>query len=117
MRQAPRHLRPARKLDNKQHDARRREAKPWRKWYSLEIWGRIRARVLAEQPLCVLCARRGRTVAASVVDHHPPHKGDWDKFIAGPFRSLCKPCHDSPAQAAERGRQRVMVGADGWPVP
>jgi 5-methylcytosine-specific restriction endonuclease McrA len=37
-----------------------------------------------------------------VCDHVEPHRGDARRFWAGPFQTLCKPCHDSAKQAAEQ---------------
>jgi 5-methylcytosine-specific restriction enzyme A len=50
---------------------------------------------LAKNPLCVECLKRQRLVAATVVDHIVPHKGNpalfwnWDNWQA-----LCKRCHN-----------------------
>lgn len=41
-------------------------------------WQRYRLQYLAEHPLCVRCEAAGRTVAARVVDHVVPHKGNED---------------------------------------
>lgn len=58
-------------------------------------WRRARQRFLNCNPLCVECQRHGETVAAKVVDHIKPHRGDvrlfWD---VGNWQSLCKTCHD-----------------------
>lgn len=69
-------------------------------------WQQARERYLLDNPLCVFCARRGMTTAASVVDHVVAHQGDqalfWDQDN---WQALCKPCHDSEKQrleAAER---------------
>lgn len=65
-------------------------------------WQKARERHLLDSPLCVYCARLGRTTAATVVDHITPHRGDmtlfWDQSN---WQSLCKPCHDSVKQAEE----------------
>ncbi|EGC00370.2 HNH endonuclease [Pseudomonas sp. TJI-51] len=65
-------------------------------------WQKARERHLLDHPLCVYCARFGRTTAATVVDHVTPHRGDmtlfWDQSN---WQSLCKPCHDSVKQAEE----------------
>jgi 5-methylcytosine-specific restriction protein A len=51
-----------------------------------------------------MCEQRGRIVAASVVDHIQPHKGNvtlfWD---ATNLQALCKGCHDSAKAMIERG--------------
>jgi len=58
-------------------------------------WSAARTAYLARHPLCAEHERHGRTVAACVVDHIIPHRGDqklfWDKAN---WQSLCKPCHD-----------------------
>lgn len=46
-------------------------------------------------PLCVQCAKQGKYVRATVVDHIIPHRGDqklfWDQ---NNWQALCKSCHD-----------------------
>lgn len=58
-------------------------------------WRKARIRWLQEHPLCVTCDAEGRVVAATVVDHIVPHKGDqrlfWDRRN---WQSLCKYHHD-----------------------
>ncbi|QXH44268.1 HNH endonuclease [Pseudomonas xanthosomatis] len=65
-------------------------------------WQKARERYLQTYPLCVYCARAGRTTAAGVVDHVIPHRGDqslfWDESN---WQSLCSPCHSSVKQAEE----------------
>lgn len=65
-------------------------------------WQKAREQYLRDNPLCVYCDRNGLTVAANVVDHRIPHRGDqqlfWDQDN---WQSLCKPCHDSVKQAEE----------------
>lgn len=65
-------------------------------------WQKAREQYLRDNPLCVYCDRNGLTVAANVVDHKIPHRGDqqlfWDQDN---WQSLCKPCHDSVKQAEE----------------
>jgi len=57
-------------------------------------WRAYRESFLAKHPLCVQCERRGLVVAAKVVDHVIPHKGDsktfWDKSN---HQALCVACH------------------------
>ena len=86
----------------REHDAKRRVEKPWRKWYFTREWKEIRAGQLFAEPYCRRCKRRSALVKATVVNHIEPHRGDWTKFIAGPFESLCKTCHDSEVQREER---------------
>ena len=86
-------------------DRQRRQAEPWRLWYGRKDWQRIRGHQLAIEPLCERHKQRGEIVAATVVNHVEPHRGDWAKFIDGPFESLCKPCHDGEVQAEERAAE------------
>lgn len=81
-------------------------------WYGTARWQRLRARQLQAQPLCAFCAARGLVITATVCDHTEPHRGDEVKFWAGPFTSLCKPCHDSDKQRIEKGgKPRPRIAA------
>jgi 5-methylcytosine-specific restriction protein A len=82
----------------REFDRFRRVSKPWRALYDTAAWKRIRLHQLTAEPLCRWCRDRGLTVVATVCDHVVAHRGDPDKFFAGPFQSLCKPCHDRDAQ-------------------
>jgi 5-methylcytosine-specific restriction enzyme A len=79
-------------------------------------WKSARAAFLRSHPLCCECERRGMVVAAAVVDHVTPHKGDmalfWD---SNNWQSLCKTCHSSWKQALEHGHARG-VDDSGWPL-
>ena len=90
----------------------------YKSWYKTARWQKHRARHLALNPLCVMCAKENRVTAARVADHTVPHRGDealfWDFDNLQP---LCFTHHNSDAQRAERGgRYRRQVGVDGWPV-
>ncbi len=67
-------------------------------------WRKARALYLSQHPLCAECRRQGRTVAASVVDHIRPHKGNrtlfWDERN---WQGLCKPCHDAKTAREDGG--------------
>lgn len=58
-------------------------------------WSKARDGWLRKHQLCAECERKDLVVAASVVDHIVPHRGDktlfWDSTN---WQSLCKPCHD-----------------------
>ena len=53
-------------------------------------WQRARLEFLRANPLCASCLKEGRTIAATVVDHVVPHRGDdrlfWDRSN---WQSLC----------------------------
>lgn len=76
---------------------------PWRRWYRLARWRKLALGVLQRDGFrCRMCGRV-EVRARLECDHVEPHRGDWDKFWAGPFQTLCKPCHGSAKQRAERG--------------
>jgi len=79
-------------------------------------WIKERKLFLLDNPLCVMCSDQGFVVAATVVDHVVPHKGDpmlfWDKAN---WQSLCAPHHNRTKQGIERHGYSTDVGADGWP--
>ena len=75
-------------------------------------WQKARAAYLNSHPLCLSCERLGRVVAASVVDHRTPHRGDkalfWDS--TGNWQPLCKPCHDRKTASEDGGFGRPPGG-------
>ncbi|SEE59996.1 hypothetical protein SAMN05519104_6682 [Rhizobiales bacterium GAS188] len=85
----------------REFEQRRRDRSPWRALYKTSRWQSIRRHQLAIEPLCRMCVARGIVREARVCDHVEPHRGDPDKFFAGPFQSLCKPCHDGDKQREE----------------
>ncbi|WP_396957026.1 HNH endonuclease [Nitrosomonas sp.] len=79
-------------------------------------WQKAREGYLRKHPLCADHERRGRIVAATVVDHIIPHRGDsklfWD---SNNWQSLCKHCHDSHKQRLEKSG--VDAGCDLSGIP
>ncbi|MEO8655078.1 MAG: HNH endonuclease signature motif containing protein [Ramlibacter sp.] len=74
-------------------------------------WQQASKAFLCEHPLCQCedCQEGAKRVtAATVVDHHIPHRGDerlfWDRSN---WRAMAKPCHDKKTQAET---------AAGWPT-
>ena len=80
-------------------------------------WQRYRKRYLEANPLCVMHQRLGQTVAAIVVDHIKPHRGDH-KLFWNPdnHQSLCKSCHDRHKQRQERSGAVIGCDVDGLPI-
>lgn len=83
---------------------------PWRAWYSLKRWKVLRLAVFkrdrfkCQQPGC---GHIDGNTSRLVCDHKTPHRGNADLFWAeNNLQTLCKPCHDSAKQAAERGAPR-----------
>jgi 5-methylcytosine-specific restriction enzyme A len=91
------------------------------RWYTRASWQRRRAHQLRVQPLCELCVLQSPPVvrAASVADHHPAHRGDYNAFRLGPLRSLCVECHNALDRTTNAPRfsnaRRFPVNADGTP--
>lgn len=66
-------------------------------------WSKARKLFLIDNPLCVRCADRGLIVAAQVVDHIEPHRGDrlkfWDRDN---WQALCTRCHNQKTASEDR---------------
>lgn len=85
--------------------------------YSTRGWAVLRERQLAYEPLCAMCREAGRVEPATVVDHIEPHKGRVESFFdEGNLQSLCKPCHDSHKQRAEKSGRLIGCKSDGAPL-
>lgn len=80
-------------------------------------WQQYRKQFLVEHPLCEMHQARGQVVAAEVVDHKTPHRGDeslfWD---TSNHQALCKQCHDSHKQRMEKTGRVVGCDANGIPL-
>jgi 5-methylcytosine-specific restriction protein A len=58
-------------------------------------WQRAAAKFLRLNPLCRRCLDEGSLMAAQVVDHRVPHRGNPDLFWdEDNWQPLCKACHD-----------------------
>ncbi|OPA77500.1 HNH endonuclease [Paenibacillus selenitireducens] len=68
------------------------------KWRQARVW------YLVKHPLCVYCAMQDKVIAATVVDHIKPHKGDkllfWDRDN---WQGLCISCHNSKTVREDGG--------------
>lgn len=98
-------------------DYRSVQASEYRHLYRTARWRRTRKDQLEREPLCRSCAARGLVVAATVCNHvDKDAKATEEGFFAGPFSSLCAPCHDGGEQKAESAGFTGEADADGWPV-
>lgn len=70
-------------------------------------WQKLRAAVLADEPLCRMCAARGITEPATDVDHADGNPGNNDRSNLCP---LCHSCH-SIKTARDHGKS-VYLGCD-----
>ena len=106
-----------RAASNREHDQQRRKRHPWRNWYKLAEWSRIRKRRLADDPLCVMCLAEGKTNAATIVDHVVPHKGNRELFFSyANTQSLCETHHNRDKQRMEaRGEIKSASSSNAEP--
>lgn len=100
----------------KRADRRSTGAASYRAWYWTPRWKAIASAQLRMEPHCRKCAARGLKVSATICDHVERHRGGPVRFWAGPFQSLCKPCHDGPKQREERRGYAVGNDATGRPT-
>ncbi|HEL4191523.1 TPA: HNH endonuclease [Stenotrophomonas maltophilia] len=68
------------------------------------LWRRIRAVVLAREPLCRCCAEQGKVRAATEVDHID---GDDANHADSNLQPLCRPCHSAKTARENGGFGRV----------
>lgn len=86
-------------------------------FYWSPAWRRLRAVFLAEHPLCADCQKRGRVVAAQVVDHKVPIRQGGAPLDPENLQALCATCHNSHKQSQDRGgKPRIGCGEDGIPI-
>ena len=80
-------------------------------------WQKAREAYLRKHPICFNCSRKGLVVAAIVVDHIKPHKGDmvlfWD---SSNWQPLCKQCHDGYKKRLEISGRIAGCTTDGIPI-
>lgn len=92
--------------EHKQDAGKRSErATEWHALYNCTAWRRYRLSYLADHPLCVdPFLDHGPLVAATVVDHVKPHRGDYGMFWDGwNHQALCGPCNSKKAAKYEGG--------------
>ncbi|KRG38833.1 hypothetical protein ARC78_15260 [Stenotrophomonas pictorum JCM 9942] len=63
-------------------------------------WRRLRAAILADEPLCRICASKGYTRGANHVDHI---NGDPSNNDMTNLQPLCAPCHSRKTAAEDGG--------------
>jgi 5-methylcytosine-specific restriction protein A len=65
-------------------------------------WRKLRLFVLAREPLCRRCLARGRTVAATDVDHIKP-RADGGSDATENLQALCHSCHSQKTVREDGG--------------
>jgi 5-methylcytosine-specific restriction protein A len=80
------------------------------RFYQRALWKRIRAVQLQLEPLCRLCRKDGKLVAAEVVDHIIPFSNDDDPlaYDKANLQSLCKSCHNTKTIKETWGRVKTQ---------
>jgi hypothetical protein len=89
----------------REYDRRRLQESETRRLYGTARWKEIRrATLMAANWMCQAPGCRAYHTSRSPLhcDHVVPHRGDPDKFFAGPFQALCDPCHNAVKQREER---------------
>jgi len=76
-------------------------------------WQRMRAAVLAEQPLCVDCLMRGHVTPATDVDHDD---GDPGNNARSNLVSRCHSCHSTKTMRERNGSTTHGCDVDGMPL-
>jgi 5-methylcytosine-specific restriction protein A len=73
-------------------------------WYRQAAWRKLRAKVLEEAPLCVMCDAAGKLVRATVVDHIKPVRLGGERYNERNLQPLCEGCHN--AKSALEGTRK-----------
>lgn len=82
-------------------------------------WRKAAKRFLSENPLCVVCDRKGKVEKAVVVDHILPHNGTQSLFWRrSNWQALCKYHHDQKtgyesSGFAQRKKQKRVEKVNG----
>lgn len=83
---------------------------------------KMRERVLAEEPLCRECTRRGIIEPTTIADHIIP-KAEGGSDDRDNYQGLCDRCSKAKtaieaarAQGRREPTPQAAIGEDGWPV-
>jgi 5-methylcytosine-specific restriction endonuclease McrA len=86
--------------------------------YDRRVWrDRVAPGVLAEEPLCRMCAAAGVVTPATVVDHVIPVRVRPElAFERSNLQALCKGHHDSAKRQQEHRGYHAELDARGYPL-
>ncbi len=76
---------------------------------------RLRARLLADNPLCVLCRKQGRVTPAIEIDHVVALTNGGTNDESN-LQNLCAECHELKTLDDLGQKPRQSIGVDGWPT-
>jgi 5-methylcytosine-specific restriction protein A len=75
------------------------------RFYNSTAWRRVRAVVLARDPVCVLCLKLGRVTISTIADHIKERKAHPELALdADNCRGTCSPCHSQRTRLREQGK-------------
>ncbi|MGG1483500.1 HNH endonuclease signature motif containing protein [Peribacillus castrilensis] len=80
------------KLKHRQYKQQRTDKKE-QDFYSSTRWRRVRAKKMANNPLCEICLSNGLLTGADMVDHIKPIKQGGALLDMSNLQSLCNSCH------------------------
>ena len=80
----------------------------YQKVYNTRRWKDLRARKMADNPICEECERKGKTTPAKEVHHIIPFEIDYDLSLAYDYDNLVSLCVECHKEAHEKLR---MTGA------
>ncbi|MCE8002153.1 HNH endonuclease signature motif containing protein [Billgrantia ethanolica] len=81
-------------------------------------WLKLRAQVLAEEPLCRTCMASGIVTPATDVDHIHNGTGDFtDDNRREALQPLCASCHSRKTRAEMNGEAVTVPGCDVNGIP
>ena len=111
-------VKPTGKWDSARVYWSRRKNHPDAKFLMSRAWrDGIREQQLNKQPLCEFCLLLGQVKAAAQVDHRRVPNGDSDlQRDADNLRSICAEHHGMKTRAQGKGKLRLGVRPDGWPI-
>lgn len=75
-------------------------------------WQKLRAQVLAEEPLCRECLEQGRTEPSTDCDHIDGNPGNNERSN---LQGLCHACHSTKTAADHGKATKQPIGLDGMP--
>lgn len=76
---------------------------------------RLRALLLAQEPLCRMCTAKGRVTPATIADHVTPLAAGGERDTLENLQPLCAECHTAKTLKDQGKRAKRRVGLDGWP--
>lgn len=90
--------------NERERDHQRVAAEPWRKWYRIARWQKLRMKIFVRDLfICQMCRKIEPDTSQLICDHIEPHGGDERLFWnEDNLQCLCKACHDGDKQRLDR---------------